>query len=75
MREQMELLDRYITANQALLEQGETLYVQANDGIIILRNEVNEAGESRTTTYFSEFDGTLNLSVKEVIQALEGGES
>ncbi|MFD1926490.1 hypothetical protein ACFSFY_00185 [Sporosarcina siberiensis] len=69
MNNTFALIDRFIISRKELLEKGETLYVQVNDGYLSIRNEIDEATNSqKTVTYFSEFDGVLQVSMKEVFE-------
>lgn len=69
MNNTFALIDRFIISRKELLEKGEALYVQVNDGYLSIRNEIDEATNSqKTVTYFSEFDGVLQVSMKEVFE-------
>lgn len=72
MNNTLALLDRFIISRKELLENGEVLYVQVNDGYLAIHNEKDEeTGLQKTSTYFSEFDGSLNISMKEVFATVE----
>lgn len=63
------LLDRFLISQKELLQRGEVLYVQVNDGYLTINNELDEeTGLQKTVTYFSEFDGSLNFSMKELLE-------
>ena len=72
MTNTLALLDRFIISRKELLKKGEVLYVQLNDGYLTIHNEKDEeTGLQKTVTYFSEFDGSLNFSMKEVFETEE----
>lgn len=75
MNNAFALIDRFIIARKKSLENGNVFYVRVDDGYLTIHNEKDEAtGEQKTVTYFSEFDGTLNFSMKEVLTATENKE-
>lgn len=47
MNNTFALIDRFIISRKELLEKGETLYVQVNDGYLSIRNEIDEATNSQ----------------------------
>ncbi len=72
MNNTFALLDRFLISRKELLKKGEVLYVQVNDGYLTIHNEIDEeTGLQKTVTYFSEFDGSLNFSMKEVFEKEE----
>lgn len=61
--EDLAVLDRYIISKNQELNEGQTFTVKVTDGYIIIASEFNEdTGERRIQTYFSEFDGQLDIS-------------
>ena len=61
--EDLAVLDRYIISKNQELNEGQTFTVKVTDGYIIIASEFNkDTGERRIQTYFSEFDGQLDIS-------------
>lgn len=64
----LEVLDRFIISNNDLLNEGNILVVRVSDGYIYIeRKSCEKSKEKRTSVYFSEFDGVLNIPFKELI--------
>lgn len=75
MNNAFAMIDRFIISRKESLKNGKVFYVQVDDGYLTIHNEKDEAtGEQKTVTYFSEFDGILNLSMKEVLTVTENEE-
>ena len=65
--ESLAMLDRFIVSNNDALNEGNTLVVQVLDGYIYIDRKKEENKEMKTSVFFSEFDGVLNIPFKELI--------
>lgn len=65
--ESLAMLDRFIISNNDVLNEGNTLVVQVLDGYIYIDRKEEENNESKTSVFFSEFDGELDISFKKLI--------
>lgn len=67
--EKMAILDRYIISNTDQLENNETLLVRVNDGFLVITKEYDEEIQrEKTKTYFNEFDSSLDIDFKELLE-------
>ena len=67
-QEYLAMLDRFIISHNDSLEKGEILLVEVQDGYIhIERKYCDEQKKKRTSVYFSEFDGKLEIPFKNIL--------
>lgn len=67
-QEYLAMLDRFIISHNDSLEKGEILLVEVEDGYIhIERKYSNEHKEKRTSVYFTEIDGKLEIPFKNLL--------
>lgn len=75
VNEYLAVLDRYIISKKEELESGITLSVKVSDGYILIENVFDEENNKTVTrTFYSEFDGELDIPFKKILESeLKGG--
>lgn len=63
----INVLDHYLVSKSMEMVKGKTLFVGVNDGIIVIKNYISEDGYEKTTISFKEFDGQLDINLKNLV--------